>query len=223
MITITKWKNVKILEATYLKIVELSGNQSIGKFIDKAVNKYRKHNEEITQLKLKVQELEAQIVTMPNGSNPSETENPTKEEWKQSIQDNPAYEPVNPLSVECYYHAYNPLTKKHFCEEKPIDGYACARRYQRFRAMKRRCVPIGRNNNSKRKLNHRARGSAPNAESTETPIRIRCLRGITVYSNDRRIICEENCKLNHPHEYRACHESIAEGIFKGEAGITSTF
>ncbi len=218
MVTITKWKSCHLSEPLYLKILELKGNDSIDKFINKAINKYRKGDEEKTRLKLRVQELETQIGTMPNGSNPSETETPNKEEWKKSIQDNPPYEPINPLSVECYYHAYNPLTKKHYCEEKPIDGYACARRYQRYRAMKRRCVPIGRNNNSKRK-SYRKSDEPP----AELPTRIRCLRGITVYSNDRRIICEDNCKLNHQIEYRACHESIAEGIFKGEAGTTGTY
>ena len=52
-----KWKSIKILESTYLKIPQ---NQNIGKFIDKAVDKFRRENEEIKQLK-------AQIETLNNG------------------------------------------------------------------------------------------------------------------------------------------------------------
>lgn len=51
---------------------------------------------------------------------------------------------TRPLEVDCYYHAFNPKTGKHFCEEKPIDEYACLRRYQRFTAMGKRCYPKGK-------------------------------------------------------------------------------
>jgi len=92
-----------------------------------------------------------------NGGQPlSESEIPSKEQFLKSIKENnPPYELINPLAVECFYHAYNPQTKQHFCEEKKIDPYACMRRHQRFKSMKRRCVPVGRKkNNSTTKSNH---------------------------------------------------------------------
>jgi cell division septum initiation protein DivIVA len=227
-----EWKKVSLRDATLLKIQQLQGNDSIDTFINKAINKFRKENEENKELKLELERLKTQgcgcqqtemEVSKETSKETSETSMPTKEQWKESIQDDPPYEPIDPLSVDCHYHAYNPKSGQHFCEEKPIDGYACARRFQRYRTMKRTCVPIGRkNHNSNGKMNHREERSENSTESTETPKPMKCLRGILVYPANKYIICEENCKLNHPEKYRACHEAKKEEPQKFGDGYIET-
>lgn len=162
---------VKLSSETVALIDKLSGDLSRDKFLRKHLKESQKLKEQITKLKLEIERLrseKAAEVSEPSNapktlaslressassSAASTPDYPTKEEWLKSIQENnPPYEPINannPLSVECYYHAYNPQTKKHYCEEKPIDGYACLRRYQRYQAMKKQCVPIGRKKRSK--------------------------------------------------------------------------
>ena len=71
-------------------------------------------------------------------------EMPSKEEHKKLIQNDPPYVPINPmnpLNVECNFHAYNPKTGKHFCEDKEIDPYVCLNRYQRMTFKGGKCYP----------------------------------------------------------------------------------
>lgn len=79
---------------------------------------------------------------------------PTKEEWLKSINDPNNKEvpinPLNPLAVKCRFHAYNPKTGKHYCEDKQIDPYVCLNRYQRMTFKGGKCYPKAR----ERKPNH---------------------------------------------------------------------
>lgn len=63
--TVSEWKSVKLLESTYLKILELKGNKGFDSFINDAVNKYRRENEEITKLKLEIERLKSVGASQP--------------------------------------------------------------------------------------------------------------------------------------------------------------
>lgn len=158
---------VRVSDSDHKEINILRRNKTQEDFIHILLSSYKQHDvlrKEKHELEAKIEKLRSEkpteadktscrsVVQHPDNQSQS-AQNPTKEDYLKSIQENnPPYEPINssnPLSVECYYHAYNPQTKKHYCEEKPIDGYACLRRFQRYQSMKRPCVPVGRKKKSK--------------------------------------------------------------------------
>ena len=72
-------------------------------------------------------------------------ENPSKEEWLKSIQNNPPYEDIqqviaSEIRENCHYHAED--KDQWYCETKKIPCAVCIQQYKRYRAMNRRCRPL---------------------------------------------------------------------------------
>lgn len=81
---------------------------------------------------------------------------PSKEEWKESIKDNPPYETIpevaKGLVERCPYHVVD-SKGQWYCEIKKIPMEVCMQQFKRFQAMKRRCRPLHRKRRVSTKVN----------------------------------------------------------------------